>query len=99
MNRFEVVRTGASAPESQPVTQKNVSHRNAPANPSAKALQEKFSAAVKRIEVIWGETVVYIDPTAVHEAIRWLHNDPSQRYASGSTPRSSRTRTSPSITR
>jgi NADH-quinone oxidoreductase subunit C len=80
VNRFEVVRTGASGPDGQPVTQKNVSHRSEPANPSAKALQEKFSSAVKRIEVIWGETVVYVDPASVKQVIHWLHDDPSQRY-------------------
>ena len=80
MSRFEVVRTGDSAPAGQPATQKNVSHRGEPANPSAQALQQKFASAVKRIEVIWGETVVYIDPSSVHEAIRWLHDDQSQRY-------------------
>ena len=80
MNRFEVVRTGASAPDSQPATQKNVSHRSAPANPSAKALQDKFARAVTRVEVIWGETVVYVAPASVKQVIRWLHDDPSQRY-------------------
>ncbi|HEY4670649.1 MAG TPA: NADH-quinone oxidoreductase subunit C [Gemmatimonadaceae bacterium] len=80
MSRFEVVRTGASAPASQPVTQKGVSHRGAEANPSAKALQDKFGAAVRRVEVIWGETVVFIDPASVHDVIRWLHDDESQRY-------------------
>jgi NADH-quinone oxidoreductase subunit C len=80
VSRFEVVRTGASAPASQPVTQKGVSHRGAEANPSAKALQDKFGAAVRRVEVIWGETVVFIDPASVHDVIRWLHDDESQRY-------------------
>ena len=80
MSRFEVVRTGASASAGQPPTQKNVSHRGEPANPSAQALQAKFASAIKRVEVIWGETVVYIDPSSVHEAIRWLHDDPAQRY-------------------
>ena len=80
MNRFEVVRTGAGDSSSQPATQKNISHRGADANPSAQALQQKFRSAVTRIEVIWGETVVYIDSTAVHEVIRWLHDDQSQRY-------------------
>ncbi|HMI54881.1 MAG TPA: NADH-quinone oxidoreductase subunit C [Gemmatimonadaceae bacterium] len=80
MSRFEVVRTGASDSGSPPATQKNVSHRFAPANPSAKALRDKFSSAVTRFEVIWGETVVYVDPAQVHDAIRWLHDDESQRY-------------------
>jgi NADH-quinone oxidoreductase subunit C len=80
VTRFDVVRTGASASGAEPATQRNVSHRGGEANPSAKALQEKFASAVERVDVIWGETVVYVDSTAVHEAIRWLHNDPSQQY-------------------
>ncbi|MDP9204190.1 MAG: NADH-quinone oxidoreductase subunit C [Gemmatimonadota bacterium] len=80
MSRFEVVRTGASTSGGQPVTQKNVPHRGADANPSAKVLEAKYPSAIKRVEVIWGETVVYIDRASVHAIIRWLHDDPSQRY-------------------
>ena len=80
MTRFDVVRTGASAPNSQPATQKNVSHRKGPANPSAAALQQQFSSAIKRVEVIWGETVVYVDPSSAKQVIRWLHDDQSQQY-------------------
>jgi NADH-quinone oxidoreductase subunit C len=80
VSRFEVVRTGASAASGQPVTQKNVPHRGGEANPSANALQEKFASAITRVEVIWGETVVYVDAASVHDVIRWLHEDPSQRY-------------------
>ena len=80
MNQFDVVRTGASASGGQPATQKNVPHRGGEANPSAKALQDKYSSAIKRVEVVWGETVVFVDPASVHEVIRWLHDDPSQRY-------------------
>ena len=80
MSRFEVTRTGASASGSQPTTQKKVSHRSEPANPSADALQQKFGGSIKRVEVIWGETVVYVEPSAVHDVVRWLKDDPSQRY-------------------
>ncbi len=80
MTRFEVVITGANSPGEQPATQRNIPHRGGEANPSAKALQDKFASAVERVEVIWGETIVYVDSTAVHEAIRWLKNDPSQQY-------------------
>lgn len=80
MSRFDVVRTGESAPAGSPATQKGVPHRGGDANPSAKALQDKFGSAIKRVEVIWGETVVYIHPPIVHDAIRWLHDDQSQRY-------------------
>jgi len=80
VTRFEVVKTGASASGGPPATQRNVAHRGGEANPSAKALEEKFRSAVTRVEVIWGETTIYVDPTAVHEVIRWLHDDKSQRY-------------------
>ena len=80
MSRFEVVKTGASASGDQPSTQKKLSHRGEPANPSVQAMQQKFGGAVKRAEVIWGETVVYVEPASVHDIIRWLHDDPSQRY-------------------
>jgi NADH-quinone oxidoreductase subunit C len=80
VTRFEVVRTGGSAADSHPVTQKNVSHRKGPVNPSVAALQHQFSSAIKRVEVIWGETVVYVDPGSVKQVIRWLHDDQAQRY-------------------
>jgi NADH-quinone oxidoreductase subunit C len=80
VSRFEVVRTGASTSGGQPGTQKNVPHRGGEANPSANALQERFASAITRVDVIWGETVVYVDAASVHEVIRWLHDDPAQRY-------------------
>jgi NADH-quinone oxidoreductase subunit C len=80
VTRFEIVRTGDAAAAGQPATQKGVLHRGGEANPSAAALQGKFAAAIKRIEVVWGETVVYVEPSSVHDVIRWLHDDPSQRY-------------------
>jgi NADH-quinone oxidoreductase subunit C len=80
VSRFEVVSTGNSTSTGQPETPKNIPHRGAPANPAAKALQDKFGAGIKRVDVVWGETTVYIDPASVHDAIQWLHDDPSQRY-------------------
>ncbi len=80
MSRFEIVRTGASASGAQPATQRNVKHRGGEANPSAKTLQDRFSSGVKRVDVIWGETIVYVDPASAHEIIRWLHDDQSQQY-------------------
>jgi NADH-quinone oxidoreductase subunit C len=80
VSRFDVVRTGASATENEPRTPKNIPHRGAPANPSAKALQDKFGGGIRRVDVIWGETVVYVAPTSAKEIIAWLRDDPSQRY-------------------
>jgi len=80
VSRFEIVRTGASASGAQPATQRNVKHRGGAANPSARALQDKFSSGIKRVDVIWGETIVYVDAVSAHEIIRWLHDDQSQQY-------------------
>ncbi|HJQ52733.1 MAG TPA: NADH-quinone oxidoreductase subunit C [Gemmatimonadaceae bacterium] len=80
MSRFEVVSTGNSTSTGQPETPRSIPHRGAPANPAAKALQDKFGAAIKRVDVVWGETTVYVDPASVHDAIQWLHDDPSQQY-------------------
>jgi len=77
---FEVVRTGSLASGPQPVTPRDLPHRGGEANPSAKALQDKFGWAVDRVEVIWGETVVYVEPASINQVIRWLHDDESQQY-------------------
>ena len=80
MSRFDVLRTGRAAPDGQPATPKTPKHRDGEPNPSSAALAEKFGGAVKRREVIWGETIVYIDPASAHDVIRWLHDEPSQQY-------------------
>ncbi|HEX4681392.1 MAG TPA: NADH-quinone oxidoreductase subunit C [Gemmatimonadaceae bacterium] len=69
---------GSDAPA--PATQRNVAHRGGDANPSAAALKQQFGDAVKRIEVVWGETNVIVDKARLHDIVRWLHDDASQRY-------------------
>jgi NADH-quinone oxidoreductase subunit C len=69
---------GAQAPT--PVTPKSIPHRGGEPNPSAAAIGERFAGAVMRIDVVWGETTVYVDRARVHDVIRWLHDDPSQQY-------------------
>jgi NADH-quinone oxidoreductase subunit C len=63
-----------------PATPKNIPHRGGDVNPTAEALRQRFGAAVKRVDVVWGETTVVLDAAVVHDAIRWLHDDPSQQY-------------------
>ena len=67
-------------PAGLPVTRKNVAHRGGDVNPSAGALKEAFGAAVRRVDVVWGETTVYVDMARAHDVIQWLHDDASQRY-------------------
>jgi len=47
---------------------------------SAAAIEERFPGAITRSEVIWGETVVYVEPASINQVIRWLHDDESQQY-------------------
>jgi len=63
-----------------PVTPKNVPYRDGAANPSADALRSRFGSAVSRVDVIWNETTVIVDAPRVNEIVRWLHDDPTQRY-------------------
>ena len=78
---FEIAHAGSATPgAAQPTSPKNVPHRGGPANPSAEALRARFPHAVKRVDVVWGETTVYVDGAQLLEIARWLHDDASQRY-------------------
>jgi NADH-quinone oxidoreductase subunit C len=74
------VRAGAAPNLPTPVTPKHVPHRGGDVNPSAAALQAKFGDAIKRVDVVWGETSVFIDGAKALEIVRWLHDDASQSY-------------------
>ena len=63
-----------------PVTPRNVPHLGGPENPSAAALRVQFSAAVHRVDVVWGETTVVVESAQVNAIVRWLRDDPMQRY-------------------
>ena len=78
---FIPVVAGHAAPDAPaPVTPKNVPHRNGTANPTAEALMQQFGGAVHRVDVVWGETTVIVDAARVNDIVRWLHDDPTQRY-------------------
>ena len=68
----------ADAPS--PATPKNVPYRDGAANPTAEALRAQFGASVQRVDVVWGETTVIVDRARVNEIVRWLHDEPTQRY-------------------
>ncbi|HEX5178222.1 MAG TPA: NADH-quinone oxidoreductase subunit C [Gemmatimonadaceae bacterium] len=78
---WSVVLPGSAAPDAPaPATPKHVPNRGGAANPSADALRARFQGGVTRVEVIWGETTVYVDRTRLFDIVQWLHDDPSQRY-------------------
>ena len=63
-----------------PVSPKNIPNRGGEMNPSVEALRRQFSNAVRRADVVWGETTVIVDGARVHDIIEWLHDDVSERY-------------------
>ena len=77
--RAEVVTTGSAAGGAA-TTPRDVPHRGGPENPSAAALRGRFGPAVRRSDVVWGETTVLVDPMRVLEIVRWLHDDAGERY-------------------
>jgi NADH-quinone oxidoreductase subunit C len=81
-DKFMPVLAGHAAPAGSPapVTPKDVPYKNGTANPTADALRASFGGAIDRVDVVWGETTVIVDRARVNEIVRWLHDDPSQRY-------------------
>jgi len=77
---FRPYTAGSAAPDRTPATPQGVPHRGGDANPTAAALQAHFGAAVHRIDVVWGETTVVVDGARLAEIVRWLRDEPSQRY-------------------
>lgn len=70
----------AAGETAAPTTPRNVPYHNGTANPSADALRAQFGDAIQRVDVVWNETTVFVDRTRVAEIVRWLHDDPAQRY-------------------
>lgn len=77
-----IVRVGSALPSGSeaPSTPRDLPHTGGPANPSARALGERFGDAVLRVEVGWGETTVYVEPARAHEILMWLRDDESHQY-------------------
>jgi NADH-quinone oxidoreductase subunit C len=75
-----VVYPGVAAPSTAPATPRNIPHRGGSENPTASALTAQFKDAVRRVDVVWGETTIVVDPAKVLDIVKWLHDEPSQRY-------------------
>jgi NADH-quinone oxidoreductase subunit C len=77
----QLIIAGSAVPDAPaPTTPRAVAHRGGTANPSADAHRAKFGDAIVRVDVVWGETTVVVPPRRVGEIVRWLHDDPGQRY-------------------
>jgi NADH-quinone oxidoreductase subunit C len=82
VSEFTPVMAGGALPSdaAAPTTPKNVPRRGGAANPSAEALAGRFGTAIVRADVVWGETTVIVDGARLHDVVKWLHDDASQRY-------------------
>jgi NADH-quinone oxidoreductase subunit C len=76
---FDIVVPGQPG-DAQPTTPYRIPHKGGAVNPSAEALRAKFGADIKRVDVMWGDTNVYVERTKVAEICAWLQSDPSQSY-------------------
>ena len=77
---FTPVIAGAASADATPATPKKLPHHGGTPNPSAEALRQKFGAAIKRVDVVWGETTIIVGKESLLEIVKWLHDDQSQQY-------------------
>jgi NADH-quinone oxidoreductase subunit C len=49
-------------------------------NPSVGALRERFGRCIGRSAVVCGDTIVYIEPTALRDVLTWLKATAGHRY-------------------
>lgn len=78
-SKFTIVHPGTGS-DVVPATPRNVPNRGGTENPSAAAIRSKFPNAVRRADVVWGETTVVVDAAQLHAVVRFLHDDPAESY-------------------
>jgi len=62
-DRFEIQYAGSALGNAPaPTSARGVPHRGGEPNPSAAALLERFGDAVRRVDVVWGESTVFVTP-------------------------------------
>jgi NADH-quinone oxidoreductase subunit C len=49
-------------------------------SPSAQALREAFGAAIERVAVSCGDTIVYVSRERIHDVLAWLKETPTQDF-------------------
>jgi NADH-quinone oxidoreductase subunit C len=79
---FSPVVAGSALPSDAPApaTPKAIAQRGGEPNPTAAALQQRFPSAIQRVDVVWNETTAVVAGAQLFDIVRWLHDDPSQRY-------------------
>jgi NADH-quinone oxidoreductase subunit C len=49
-------------------------------SPSAQALRDAFGAAIERVSVSCGDTIVYVSRERIHDVLAWLKETPEQDF-------------------
>lgn len=82
MTTPRIVRVGRALPSDAPApaTPYDLPHTGGPESPSVQAIRERFPSALRRVEVIWGDSTVYLDPAQAKAVLTWLRDDPTQYY-------------------
>ncbi len=81
MSPTPILFPGSAAPgAATPVTPRQGAHHGGAMNPSVERIKERFAAAFVRAQVVWGETTVVLQPAAVLDVIRYLHDDAAEQY-------------------
>jgi NADH-quinone oxidoreductase subunit C len=78
----ELYHPGHALPPDAPAprTPYGIAHRGGEVHPTLAAMQAVFPDAVVRAEVCWGDTIVFVTPTRIADVLRWMRDDPAQRY-------------------
>ncbi|MEQ1693164.1 MAG: NADH-quinone oxidoreductase subunit C, partial [Gemmatimonas sp.] len=63
-----------------PISPRAIPHRGDACNAAVAVLRERFGSLIGREELVWGETTVFVEIDAVHDVIRWLCEEPTQRF-------------------
>ncbi|MGQ0649664.1 MAG: NADH-quinone oxidoreductase subunit C [Gemmatimonadaceae bacterium] len=78
---FQPILAGRAVPNADaPRTPKNVPHQGGTPSPTVARLRARFPHAFVRAEVIWGESIVYLQSAHVLEVVRYLHDDAEEQY-------------------
>lgn len=81
MSEARFVAPGSATPDAPaPATPRGLPRHGGAMNPTVARVKERYPAAFVRAEVIWGDTNLYVQPSSVREVVRYLHDDPAERY-------------------
>ena len=78
---FQPTLPGSASPAAAtPATLRGVPVTGGEPVSSVASLRSRFGASVQRVDVVRGETTVTVARAQLLEIVRWLHDDPAERY-------------------